>query len=326
MLRILATGVLCVAAVQSAERIDNVLKQLIPRDSVSLFGAQMDQLKSTLLYQKLLAQQKLTQLDEFAAETNFDPRRDVRELLIASNLSKKSGVLLARGTFRVTPESLAKMKDMRRSDYKGYVLWTNPAQEAGFCILDSTLAIAGPTASMHAALDRYRDRATAEPSSLLQKAMTIPLRNQVWLVSEGGADFLGNNMPETGPAANFARIFRNLESAQFNADLNRGFNAFVQGSCKTEADAKSLADAARGLVGFGRLSVPEGQPQLLRVWDAIQVSQQGRDLSVSADIPSDLVEKLLQLFDSGSGRPNVRNSSYFSEEESHPPKSKTRPH
>ncbi len=325
MLRILATGVLCVAVVQSAERIDNVLKQLIPRDSVSLFGAQMDQLKSTLLYQKLVAQQKLTQLDEFAAETNFDPRRDVRELLIASNLSKKSGVLLARGTFRVTPDSLAKMKDMRRSDYKGYVLWTNPAQEAGFCILDSTLAIAGPTASMHAALDRYRDRATAEPSSLLQKAMAIPLRNQVWLVSEGGADFLGNNMPETGPAANFARIFRNLESAQFNADLNHGFNAFVQGSCKTEADAKSLADAARGLVGFGRLSVPEGQPQLLRVWDAIQVSQQGRDLSVSADIPSDLVEKLLQLFDSGPGRPNVRNSSYFSEEESHHPKSKTRP-
>jgi len=326
MLRIFASGVLCVAAAHGAERIDNVLKQLVPRDAVSLFGAQMDQVKTSPLYQKLVAQQKLTQLDEFAAETNFDPRRDVRELLIASNLTRKSGVLLARGNFHVAPEAFSKIKEMRRSIYKGYVLWTNPAQEAGFCILDSTLAIAGPTASMRASLDQYLARGKVEPSSLLQKAMAVPMRNQIWLVSDGGSDFIGNNMPETGPAANFARIFRNLESAQFQADLSRGLYAFVQGSCKTDADAKSLADAARGLIGFGRLSVPESQPQFLRVWDAVQVSQQGRVLSVTADIPSDLVENLLQLFDSAPARPNGRNSFYSSEEESRHPGSKPRPH
>ncbi len=326
MLRILLAGVLSVAAMQSAERIDNVLKQLVPRDAVSLFGAQMDQVKATPLYQKLVAGQKLTQLDEFAAETNFDPRRDVRELLIASNLAKKSGVLLARGNFRVSLDAIAKNKDMRRTTYKGYVLWTNPAQEAGFCILDSTLAIAGPVASMRAALDRYRDHGAQERSPLLDKAMAIPMRNQVWMVSGGGTDFLGDNMPESGPASNFGRIFHNLESTRFEADLSHGLNAFVQGACKTEADAKSLADAARGLVGFGRLSVPDGQPQLLRVWDAIQVTQQGRTLNVNADIPADLVAQLLQLLENAPGRPSGRSSFYSSEEESRRPKSKSRPH
>jgi len=320
-------GLLYVSAAQAAERIDNVLVQLIPRDAVSLFGAQMDQVKSTPLYQKLVAGQKLPQLDQFAAETNFDPRRDVRELLIASNLTKNSGVLLARGNFRVSPETLAKMKDMRRSTYQGYVVWTNTAQEAGFCILDSTLAIAGPVESMHAALDRYHDRGSSRAQSpLLQRAMAVPQRNQIWLVSQGGSDFLANNLPEGGPAANFGHIFHNLESVQLQADLSRGLNASVLGACKTEPDAKALSDAARGLVGFGRLSVPDGQPQLLRVWDAIQVTQQGRNLSVIADIPADLIERLIQLFDSGPKRPNVRSSSYSSEEESRHLGSKSRPH
>jgi len=331
MLRILLSGILSVAAVQSAERIDNVLKQLVPRDAVSLFGAQMEQVKATPLYQKLVAGQKLTQLDEFAAQTNFDPRRDVRELLIASNLAKKSGVLLARGNFRMSMDGLAKSKDMHRSNYKGYVLWTNTSQQAGFCVLDSTLAIAGPVPSMRAALDRYSERGSGLPgaqerSPLLDKAMAIPMRNQIWMVSEGGTDFLGDNMPESGPASNFVRIFHNLESTRFQADLSQGLNAFVQGSCKTEADAKSLADAARGLVGFGRLSVPDGQPQLLRVWDAIQVAQQGRTLNVNADIPADLVAQLLQLLENAPGRPNGRSSFYSSEEESHRPRSKPRPH
>ena len=309
----------------AAERIDNVLVRLVPRDSVSLFGAQMEQVKGTLLYKKLVMEQKLPQLDQFARETNFDPRRDVRELLVASSLTKKSGVLLARGNFRISPESFLRAKDMRRAAYKGYLLWIMPGEDAGFCILDSTLAIAGPVESMKTALDQYRD-ASAPVSPLVQKAMAIPMRDQIWLISQGGPEFLSNNMPEAGPAANFALIFQNLEGAQLQADLSRGFNALIAGVCKTEGDAKSLADAARGLIGFGRLSVPDGQTQLLRVWDAIEVAQQGRKLTIQADIPPDLVERIAQLIDGGPKRPNDRSSSYSSEGESRPPGSRHRPH
>lgn len=323
---VLASVLISAAALSGAERIDNVLVKLVPRDSVSLLGVQMDQVKNTPFYKKLMAQQKLTQLDEFAAQTGFDPRRDVRELLVASNLTKNSGVLLARGNFRVTPDALAKMKDMRRTTYKGYTLWTGTEQESGFSILDSTLVIAGPVTSMHAALDQYSARDDRAQSPLLRKALAVPMRNQIWLVSQGGSDFLANNMPESGPAANFGHIFKNLESAQLQADLSAGLNALITGDCKTDADAKSLSDAARGLIGFGRLSVPEGQPQLLRVWDAIQVSQQGRTLSLNADIPTDLVDRLLSLMDSAPKGPNDRSSSYSSEGESHRPRSRNHPH
>lgn len=39
-----------------ANKIDPVLLQLVPNDSTSLFGARMGELKTTPLYQKLVAQ------------------------------------------------------------------------------------------------------------------------------------------------------------------------------------------------------------------------------------------------------------------------------
>lgn len=325
-MRIVLALLTAATLLHAAERIDNVLQRLVPRDTVSLFGAQMDQIKSTPIYQKLIVEQKFVDLDAFATRTGFDPRRDVRELLVASDLAKKSGVLLARGNFHINPAALQANKDVRRSQYRGYTFWTDTAQDNGFCIMDSTLAIAGPVISMRAVLDQYKSGGPRETSPLLQKALAIPMRNQVWLVSSGGADFLANNTPADGAASNFVKIFRNLEGTLVEADVSRGLRAQILGNCKTESDAKTLSDAARGLIGFGRLSVPDSQPQLLRVWDGIQVVQQGRVLTVNADLTPELVQQLLKLAQSVPGRSNARSSFYSSEEESRRPKSKSPPH
>jgi hypothetical protein len=63
----------------------------------------------------------------------------------------------------------------------------------------------------------------------------------------------------------------------------------------TEKDAMSLRDTVRGVVGLGRLSVPENQPELLKVWDGITVDQVGRSISLRADIPQDLLDRLVQI-------------------------------
>lgn len=279
----------------SEERVDNVLARLVPPDSVSLFGARMEQLKSTPLYQKLVGQQKLPQLDEFTEATGFDPRRDVRDLLVASSGKAKSGVLLARGSFHITAE-LSKMKELRRLDYHGYVIWTNPAEDSGFCIMDSTLAIAGPIAGLHEALDQYKAKPAASTAALLTKARAVPNQFQLWVVSTGGADFIANNLPDEGPAANFRKIFHSLENTNMEADLSHGLAAIAEGNCRTDLDAKNLGDAARGLIGFGRLSVPDNQPELLRIWDNIQVERADKTVRINANIPQELIDRMIQLF------------------------------
>ena len=70
----------------------------------------------------------------------------------------------------------------------------------------------------------------------------------------------------------------------------KGFDHFVEAT-----DAKNLGDAARGLVGLGRLSVPEKQPEMLRVWDGIKVDQQQRTVKITVAIPPDLIDKLIDL-------------------------------
>jgi hypothetical protein len=286
-----------------AERVDNVLARLVPADSTTLFGARLEQLRTTPLYTKLIAQQKLGQMDSFAAETGFDPRRDVRDLLVASNGKPNAGVLLARGSFHVTvpSEYKAALKPMR---YKGYVLTVREKEDSGYCIMDGTLAIAGPISSMKAALDQYLSGPKEGAVPLLALARAVPPQFQVWSVSLGGVDFLANNLPRDGNAANFGKIFRALQDTHFQADLSRGLNAMAQGNCATEADAKSLGDAARGLIGFGRLSVPDNQPELLRIWDGIRVEQNQRVITISANISQDLIDKLVQMFETNSSKPS----------------------
>jgi len=276
----------CNSAETGRTTIDPVLAALVPPDATMLAGLRMADIRATPLYRKMLARRSLDRLDEFARQTGFDPRRDVRELLVASN--GKESLVAARGTFNVRA-----FEGMTRSTYKGYMLYTR--DRGCVALIDSSTAIAGTLESVHAALDRRGAGNRSGPTDLLARARQIPPENQVWSVSSGFDNLLTGRIPETGNAANAGRILRSLENTTAAADLRAGLNGFINGQCRTDADAKNLGDAARGLVGLGRLSVPEKQPELLRLWDGIKVDQQQRTVKITVAIPQDLVDKLIDL-------------------------------
>lgn len=295
------------AAVTAAQpRIDNVLVKMVPPGSTSLVSARMDQIKTTEFYKKLLEQQKLPQVERFAKETGFDPRRDVREMLFASTAT--GGVLLARGHFLIQPEPVqrAQAKLIR---YGQYNIWS--LADNGFCVLDSTLAAAGDLKSLEAALDEWKSGAHTGAAAMLARAKQIDAKTQFWGVSSGFATFVADNLPRAGGRAggiDFSKIFRGLEDTWFQADFSNGFKADLHGSTAAEQDAVNLRDTARGLVGFGRLSVPEAQPEMLKLWDGIVVEQVGRSVTIRADIAQSLVDRLVQMLSTvpggrGSNRP-----------------------
>jgi hypothetical protein len=72
--------------------------------------------------------------------------------------------------------------------------------------------------------------------------------------------------------------------------------AEARGATRTEQDASNLRDAVRGMVGLGRLQVPDNQPELLRAWDGITAEQQGRSIAVHVDIPKELADELIDMF------------------------------
>jgi len=295
---------LLLAGVCTADpKIDNVLMRMVPPGSISLVGAHMDAIRQTDLYQRMLAERKLPDVDRFASETGFDPRRDVRELLFVT-APGETNVMVARGTFRPNLSSMRDLKLVRHGEYNIFVTTDGKAAErkAGFCILDSTLAAAGDLAGIEAALDEWKSGSHTGAQPLLARVHAASPGAQLWGVSTGVAGFLADYMPRANNGIDFSRILRGLEDTWFEADFAAGLRASVHGRTQTDQDAVNLRDAAKGLIGLGRLSVPENQPELVRVWDGIAVTQDGRNLLVSANIPENLMDKLVAMFSPAPGR------------------------
>jgi hypothetical protein len=284
-----ALVVLCgcgIAQVRSG-RIDPELSRLVPPDAVMLAGFRMETLRTTPIYQKLIAGRHLTDLDDLAAKTNFDPRKDVREILIAS--SPASSVMLARGTFAIKP-----LAGVTQSDYRGAKLFSDRARDLTLGVLDSSTAVAGTGAAVKRAVDQ-RQSGHHPPAALLERAAALPATGQIWAVTSGWGTWADRSLPNSGNLANLSRIFRSLETTALTADFRSGLDATAEGLCKTDQDAKTLTEALRGFVGLGRLSVPENRPELLRLYDGIKVDQQQRVLHVTVKIPPDLIDQFIKL-------------------------------
>ena len=278
----------------SCRSADTGLASFIPQDTVALVGVRMDQLRATPTYQKLRARRHFSELDQLKARTGFDPTRDVSELLIASN--GKDAVTVARGQFHPTDTAAKKIA------YKGYTL--NLHGEGAWALIDAGTAVAGTQPAVRAAIDQYKTGTrSAAVDSLLARGRALAAGNQIWAVSDNPEAFtsIAPAPGGAGNSANMGKVFGQLERLSFTADLSRGIRATAAGDCKTGEDAKAIGDLLRGVVSLGKLSVPQGQTELMRIYDSIQVDQQQNAVKLRVNVPPELLDKLLQLF--GAARP-----------------------
>ncbi len=289
---LLCAGMLgCGTGRTGAVRVDPALTLLVPNDTVLLVGIGMDALRKTPWYQKSVADQPLPMLEEFANQTGLDVRKDLWEALLVSD--GVHSAVLARGRFSEQGmEPNIKRPGMTRTPYKGYTLIGN--DEGAFAFVNSTSVVAGRPDSVKFILDQ-RGQAKGPPAALWQMARSIPSDNQIWLAATGGFGGLAKGAPRAGNLGNMARVFSMLESATAGADLRNGLKAFVHGAARTDEDARTLADGVRGLLGLARLSTPDNQPELLKVYDGIQVEQQERTVRVNVALSPEVFEKALGM-------------------------------
>jgi hypothetical protein len=78
--------------------------------------------------------------------------------------------------------------------------------------------------------------------------------------------------------------------------LSHGIDGVVYVNCTTERDARFIHDLLRGLIGFGRLNTRDDQPEMLKLYDAIQVTQQQQQAKVTAVVPQELADRFLDLW------------------------------
>jgi hypothetical protein len=134
------------------------------------------------------------------------------------------------------------------------------------------------------------------PIALRDLLRTLPPGDQVYAALTGGVENLNLPLPTGGNLGNVMQALRSVESAMIGMDLSKGLDAVAIVNCNTERDAKFVHDLVRGLVGFGRLNTRDDQPDMLKLYDAIQVTQQQAQTKVTANVPQDLADKFLDLW------------------------------
>ena len=265
-------------------RVNADLAALVPPDTVMLAGVRLEELQATALYKKLAAREKTPALDDLGRGSGLDFRRDVKEVLLASNGIDMA--LLARGAF----QSL-KPPAGNKSEYKGMTLYSQGL--GAYTLLDSKTAVAGPEAAIRRVLDQKEARSRGA-DELLRRVDALPVQGQLWAVLNRPADAL-KQLPRDGNLANVSRIFQMVDRAELAADFRNGVSARVSGECRSDQDAKLLGDAVRGFLGLARLGIPANQPQRLKLFDGIKVTQEKTSVQLAVDVPPPLADELLGL-------------------------------
>lgn len=271
--------------------IDPTLESLAPADSVFVLGVNVDAIRETPVYQKLLSRVPLPQLQDFAEKTGLDPRKDLSQLLSCSN--GKQAVLMARGKFN--PSEIEKRLQANGAapiPYKNHRLFGS--EQASIVFLSSSTALAGPAGELRAAIDRGHSGGL--PVALRDLLRTLPPGDQVYAALTGGLAGLNLAAPDNSNLATILQVLRSVDTATLGMDLSNGLHLKADVNCKSERDAKFVHDMVRGMVGLGRLNTPDNHPEYLKLYDGIQVTQQQTRADVAADIPQDLADKFLDMW------------------------------
>ena len=293
-----AAGMLASCARQTlpGPKIDPALVMLIPPDTQTLAGLRLEALEKTDTYKKYLAQQKIPQADAFAEQTGIDPRKDLWELLFVSN--GKDSAVLGHGKFSDEAEPQLKKNGGKRFGYKGFNFVGD--EQSAVLLMSPSVAGIGSTAELKAMVDA-REKGSPPPAAIAALIKDMPVSSHVWVAYSGGPAKIPFELP--GNAANFNRIAQSLQSGTLYLDFNLGISGLATANCTSEQDAQQVEAGVKAMIGLGRLSTPSNQPDLQRVWDGLRVTEQERQVKLHIDVPPELLDRALNLFQGRTGVP-----------------------
>jgi hypothetical protein len=265
--------------------IDPQFASLIPADTTLLVGLRVENLVKTPIYQKYLSGGKISIVDRIARGTGINPEKSLWNLLFVS--TGKQSFILGRGKF--ADELMApdfSKKGVRRFGYQGFTLFGDD-QQAMLMVNSSTIAIAD-TPTLRWLVDQ-RGSLTGLPERLSALTKEIPRQTQFWGAYLGGPV----DLPLTGNLQNVNKVLGLVSNVTFYFDLTDGLKGTLTGVAANPPDAQQVHDGLQGFLGLGRMMTPKTRPELARVFDGIQVVQEGQRVSVKITEPEDLAGTLI---------------------------------
>jgi hypothetical protein len=304
-----AGGVAFAAALSitaTAANIDPILLALAAPDSRTLAGVQVAQAQATPIGQALMGQLQFDQSTNRAlAAAGFDPRRDLREVLLTANSSAAANglgglTLLGRGAFH--PEKIvaaAAAAGATSAAYHGVALIEAKSGQGGgtalsgaLAFLDASTMLAGDTVSVKAAIDRRAAHASFS-GALADSARQVAASNDVWLVTQAPpASASAALSSQLGPFGNILQA-----AVQLSAGLKLAADRVTLSAdmvMRSPQDAQSMADVLKFAIQMAQSNAAQGQqgPVDPALADGAQISASGATMHLVLAVPEKQLEQL----------------------------------
>ncbi len=272
--------------------IDPALQALVPSSALLLAGADVASIRSTSFFRRFQTGFDPSALQSFTRNTGVDPSRDLDETLSWSDGAQLA--ILLRGRFQSSAlETRLQNAGALRSSYKNRTLWETP--EAAVWFPSAHSAAAGSPAAVRASIDA-QDTGHGIPAALRAQLESLPDNAEVWLAFTGSLDLLTRRAPQGSNIENVLKMAQGVTGASLGLDLRSGLILGARINCRADDDARRIRDALRGLIGIGRLSTPDSRPEMLKVFDAVEVDRDQNNVRISAKLPQDLVDNFLDVW------------------------------
>jgi len=307
MLRYIVLPLLLLSACSSTRTsvmLDPALVPLIPADTISLGGIRVDALQKTETWTRLSNSPQWTRLmDEFTKDVGFDPRKDLMEVLWASN-GKESLYFIRNKFSQMNIEPMVRREGFKRLSYKGYPLLGD--EEFAALFMNASTIVAGRTERLREIIDARDGSKGSISQELLAKAETIAAATHVWVVAVPSALPLPKGGEANNMLANLPRLLAGVEYVTVALDLTKGVNVQLVAHCNDDQAAKQMQNSIKGLTAFARLGLPEKQKaELLPLLDSIEVQLNGKTTTTKFAADLATLERFQTIFLAGeSRRPN----------------------
>jgi hypothetical protein len=279
-------------------RLDSELTAYIPPKTAVLAGVNLEKLESTALYKRHAGKLDIPALNAASERIGLDPRRDLSDVLVAWNPNQT--VAISRGRFSARAmESKLMSVGAKREQYAGNTLFTNG--DASLFFAKDNVLVAAPRERLRAIIDVHREHQTGIPDDLQGRLGSIPENAQLWVVSNQDLNFekLATRSDVASALSNIAGLVTATNASVAVAD---GVQVRADLTCVSEEGAQRVRDALRGGIGLARLTTKDNELEMLRLYDAIHVAQEREAVHVTADLGSDLADKLLAYLPNLTGK------------------------
>ncbi|MGA2117829.1 MAG: hypothetical protein ABSH56_24115 [Bryobacteraceae bacterium] len=287
--------------------VDPRLLNLVMPDAVVLAGVNVTQAETTPFGQYVLGQLATNdaQMQQLVNLTGFDPRKDVNELLVASNGAAKAGLALATGTFDAsTITAFATAHGAATETYNGVTILEDPKQTHGIAFLSGAVVAAGDLADVKAAIDRV-NAASVLPAALVTQANQLSGANDAWFICTVPPASLHPAGTATGTAAGLENAAKSIQSVFGGVTFGTVVTAGVTAQADNAQDASTLASLLQLLVNMAQMQSTTNT-SAATLASGLTIKTSGATLVLTLSLPESQFQQLLAPGSSGSKHRAVR--------------------